>query len=336
MNRDHLHSVAWWRQMLEPQVEHDSLLGVNVHFDSRAPGRTSRIHHVSLEWAQGHGPAHLLVKASHATFADFALQAPPQWRVEGEFYLLARSLGLQHVPQCWFAEWSDDGQSGLLVLDQLDATHQWRHPIGEQDLLRAIPALAAAHAATWDGAGVDLSWAPDGDLLFSDQMAEAWLQFRGLIDSDQQVYLDPLMAVIPEAVAGTRGRQRCLVHGDLSPRNIITDHRGVVTIIDFGTSTHGIGAIDISRLAAACPTIADDIAGHQRICEIWREHVVEQIQASQPGFGGYDATQAWADYCDGLLINAQYVPLLAADLGEESRLLLQSIATCIGQGYVPH
>jgi hypothetical protein len=330
VNHEQLHSVAWWRQILEPQVEGDSLLGASVHFDSRAPGRTSRIHHVSLQWAQDRGPQRLLVKASHATFSDLHLEPPPQWRVEAGFYLLSRNLGLHCVPRCWYAESSDDGLSGMLILDQLDEVHQWRHPIGEQDLLRAIPALVSVQAATWDGSGVDLSWAPDGDLLFAAQMPQVWQQLRHLVDPGQQAFLDPLIPMIPEAVARSRGSQRCLVHGDLSPRNIITDHRGVVTIIDFGTSTYGLGAIDIARLAAACPSIAEDIAGHRRICETWRVQLVEQVRRTQPDFPGYDADQAWADYCDGLLINAQYVPLLNSPPSEESRLLGRSIVTCLG------
>lgn len=326
---EHLHDIAWWRGILEPQVDDDALLGARVLLDRGAPGKTSRIHHAELQWAQGKGPSGLLVKQSHPPLGDLPVIAPPQWRVEGEFYRRLQSIAAIASPRCWHAQWSEDGRSGLLVLDLLDASRAWRHPIIEREFRQALPVMAAMHAATWDGRGVDLTWAPDGDLLFASQMPQAWAVLRDRFADGPRDLFDHVIPLIPAAVERARQRARCLVHGDLSPRNIIEDRLAGVRIIDFGTATHGLGAIDVSRLAAACPSIANDLQGHRGACQAWHAELVER------GVSGYHLSQAWEDYCDGLLLNAQYAALPGAVPPDEARLLQQSIAICL-HGDGPH
>ena len=329
---EHLHDATWWRAVLEPQVPGDALLGARVLIDKRAPGKTSRIHHVELEWAQGTGPTRLLVKHSHPPIGDLPVDPPPQWRVEGEFYRrLVGTAGTVSpdespaiaAPRCWFAHWSADGREGLLVLDLLDAARAWRHPIGEREFHLALPLMATMHASTWDGRGVDLSWAPDGDLLFARQMPTVWPLIRDRFGTEARALFDEVIPLIPAVVERTRQGMRCLVHGDLSPRNIIGDRRGAVRMIDFGTATHSIGAVDVARLASACPTIAGDAQGHRAACEAWRGELISR------GVRGYDAEHAWRDYCDGLLLNAQYAGLPGAVPADEARSLERAIAVCM-------
>ena len=320
---EHLHDVSWWRAVLEPQVPGDALLGARVLLDKGAPGKTSRIHHAALQWAQGVGPERLLVKQSHAPLGDLPVVAPPQWQVEGEFYRHCSGIPGIAVPRCWYAQWSADGHGGLLVLDLLDASRAWRHPILERELHQVIPVLAAMHAATWDGQGIDLSWAPDGELLFASQLPTVWPQVRARFAAGPRALFDEVIPLIPSAVERTRERARCLVHGDLSPRNIIDDRLGVVRMFDFGTATHSVGAVDVARLASACAAIAGDVQGHRSACQAWHAALVMR------GVSEYSADQAWDDYCDGLVLNAQYAALPGAVPADEARGLELAIATCV-------
>lgn len=324
MTEEHLHDVAWWRAILEPQVTEDALLGVHVHLDRRAPGRTSRIHHADLQWAQGRGPVRVIVKQSHGSFGDLHLAPPPQWRVEGEFYVRCGSLEAIASPRCWYAQWSQDGLGGLLILDMLDEVRQWHHPIGERELDVIIPVLAAMHAATWEGSGVDLSWAPDGDLLFAGQMTQAWSMLRDQVPDEPRAFFDPIIPLIPEALDRSRRRPRCLVHGDLSPRNVIANRHGGASIIDFGTCVRSIGAVDVCRIAASCPAVAGDVAAHRQVCEQWHA----ELRAR--GVPDYPADRAWEDYRDGLLLNAQYAALPHSVPADESRDLMRAIEACLG------
>lgn len=329
---EHLHDVSWWRMILEPQVAGDALLGARVLVDKGAPGKTSRIHHVELQWAQGIGPTRLVVKASRAPLGDLPVVPPPQWRVEGSCYLHASHIvgadGAPAIaaPRCWHAQWSDDGHAGLLVLDLLDAARAWRYPIGERELHLALPVMAAMHAATWDDRGVDLSWAADADLLFASQLPTVWPGVRDRFGDVARAMFDDLIPRIPKVVARTRDGARCLVHGDLSPRNIIGDRRGAVRMIDFGTATYGIGAVDVARLAAACPAVGQDEHGHRRVCEMWRTALGDL------GVTGYDPEQAWQDYCDGMLLNVQYAALPGAVPTPEAHALERAIAACLPWG----
>ena len=325
---EHLHDISWWREVLEVQVPGDALLGARVLVDKGAPGKTSRIHHVALQWAQGTGPERLLVKDSRPPIGDLPVTPPPQWRVEGEFYRHCGGLTdaegrpLIAMPRCWHAEWSADGHAGLLVLDLLDAARSWRFPIGEREFHLALPVIAALHAATWDGRGGDSTWAPDADLLFASQLSIVWPLVRRGFDADSRALFDDVIPGIPAVIDRVRGSVRCLAHGDLSPRNIIGDRSGDIRLIDFGTATHSIGALDVARLAAACPALAGDPAGHRRACDAWHSELIAR------GVLGYDRSQAWQDYCDGLLLNAQYAALPGAVPAAEAHSLTRAIATC--------
>jgi len=329
---EHLHDIWWWREVLQRQVGDDALLGARVLVDKGAPGKTSRIHHVVLQWAQGIGPERLLVKDSSPPIGDLPVMPVPQWQVEGEFY--RRCGGLRapdgtpaiSAPRCWYAEWSADGHAGLLVLDLLDAGRAWRHPIGEREFRLALPLIADMHATTWDGTGFDTSWAPDGDLLFAGQMSMVWPLVRTGVGEESRALFDAVIPQIADVIERVRDRARCIVHGDLSPRNILGDRRGAVRMIDFGTATHGIGALDVARLAASCPMIAGDLTGHRRACDAWHGELIAR------GVRGYDRAQAWQDYCDGLVLNAQYAALPAAIPPGEAHALMRSIATCVAPG----
>jgi 5-methylthioribose kinase len=192
------------------------------------------------------------------------------WRVELEAgpVCVKRALSKLRVQQDWFAPvernayeaaWmrraaavvpeavpallGQDAMAGVLVMAYLDPA---RHRLWKAELRdgRADPEVARAvgerlgriHAATADDPGVAAEFATDR--IFHDIRLEPYL----LATATKHPDLAPALRALATTTAATR---RCLVHGDVSPKNILVGPAGPV-FLDAECAWFGDPAFDLA------------------------------------------------------------------------------------------
>ncbi len=190
------------------------------------------------------------------------------WKVAigGERYCLKRALPRLRVPQLWEApvarnafewEWlklagticpeavpelvTHDPQAGLFVMTYLDPEqypswkNQLRDGIIQESVAQAVAErLVRIHAATADQRDIARRFATDAS--FYAIRLEPYLVATGKMHRDLQERLDTL-------VGTTASTRRALVHGDVSPKNILIGPRGPV-FIDAECAWYGDPAFD--------------------------------------------------------------------------------------------
>ena len=147
------------------------------------------------------------------------------------------------VPEAVPALLGQDAAAGVLVMDYLDPA---RHALWKSELRagRAVPEVAAAvgerlvriHAATADDPAVAAEFATDR--IFYDIRLEPYLVATAAGHPDRADALH-------ELVATTAATRRCLVHGDVSPKNILIGPSGPV-FLDAECAWYGDPAFDLA------------------------------------------------------------------------------------------
>ncbi|MDE2229774.1 MAG: phosphotransferase [Alphaproteobacteria bacterium] len=192
------------------------------------------------------------------------------WRVEigARRYCLKRALARLKVPQLWEApierndaEWKwlaaaaaiwpgsvprlvgQDRDAGLFVMDYLDPGRypSWKSQLRD-GILRAETAvavaarLAAIHAATAGRSEIAAAF-DTGDCFYAIRL-EPYLVATGRVHTD----LAPLLEALSRT---TLAAKRALVHGDISPKNILIGPDGPV-FIDSECAWYGEPAFDLA------------------------------------------------------------------------------------------
>lgn len=157
---------------------------------------------------------------------------------------------------------ADDPVASLFVMEYLDAA---RHPVWKQQLRegRADPAFAArvgevvgtVHAATAGRADVAATFATDA--IFQAIRLEPYLGATARVHPD----LAPRLLELAQTTAATR---RVLVHGDVSPKNILAGPKGPV-LLDAECAWYGDPAFDLAfclnHLLLKCAWVPPATAG---------------------------------------------------------------------------
>lgn len=138
---------------------------------------------------------------------------------------------------------ADDAEAGLFVMEHLDAAH---HPVWKQRLrdgeadpgfaARVGATVGAIHAATADRPEVAAAFATDA--IFHAIRLEPYLLATARAHPD----LAPRLQALVDVTAGTR---RVLVHGDVSPKNILVGPAGPV-LLDAECAWFGDPAFDLA------------------------------------------------------------------------------------------
>ena len=138
---------------------------------------------------------------------------------------------------------AQDRQAGVLVMTYLDPTSHlsWKAELLEGRVDQGVAAavgdrLGRIHAATADDAAVARAFATDR--IFYEIRLEPYLVATGRAHGDIAGALQTLV----EVTAGTR---RCLVHGDVSPKNILIGPSGPV-FLDAECAWYGDPAFDLA------------------------------------------------------------------------------------------
>lgn len=136
-----------------------------------------------------------------------------------------------------------NAEDGLFAMEFLDPRDfpQWKGELmaGHADAGFAAEVgrrLAAIHAATADDVAVASRFASDA--IFHAIRLEPYLEATARMHPDRAAALNALVAV-------TAGTRRALVHGDVSPKNILTGPRGPV-FLDAECAWYGDPAFDLA------------------------------------------------------------------------------------------
>ena len=192
------------------------------------------------------------------------------WKVEsgGRVFVVKKALAQLRVAQTWLApvsrnasevDWlreagrivpeavpailADDAKAGIFAMSYLDPAD---HPVWKQELRagRADPGfaeklgqvVAAIHARTRGSAEIARRFANDD--TFHSIRIEPYLEATARVHADLAV---PLMTLAKE----TLGAKVALVHGDVSPKNILVGPKGPV-ILDAECAWYGEPAFDLA------------------------------------------------------------------------------------------
>ncbi len=160
-------------------------------------------------------------------------------RYEWEWMLEARRVAPDSVPPLV----AHDAEAGCFVMGYLDPA---RHPLWKEQLRRGVGSpetaravgqrLAALHAAAAGRDEVRARFATDD--IFHAIRLEPYLVATGKRHPDLALALDAL-------VARTAGTRRTLVHGDVSPKNILIGPRGPI-FLDAECAWYGDPAFDLA------------------------------------------------------------------------------------------
>jgi aminoglycoside phosphotransferase (APT) family kinase protein len=233
------------------------------------------------------------------------------WRVEtgASCYCLKRALSRLRVPQLWEApvarnasewEWlklagticfdavpelvAHDPQAGLFVMAYLDPAkypswkNQLRDGIVEKSTATSVAErLVRIHAATAGKPDIAKKFETDGS--FYAIRLEPYLVATAKVHRDLEARLDALVKV-------TASTKRALVHGDISPKNILIGPRGPV-FIDAECAWYGDPAFDpafcLNHLLLKCLWRPQHAAGFlacfDRFAETYLEHVTWERRA---------------------------------------------------------
>lgn len=212
--------------------------GEQLHFVPLTGGVSSDIWRVDL----AHGP--VCIKRALSK-----LKVAADWRApvernafEVDWYRTAGAIVPQAVPQVL----GHDPDAGLFVMEYLDPH---RHRLWKEELRRgrADPAVARAvgrvlvriHAGTADDPAVARRF--DSEAIFHPIRLEPYLLATAKRHPDRA-------AVLKDLVATTLANTRALVHGDVSPKNILIGPHGPV-LLDAECAWFGDPAFDLAFCA---------------------------------------------------------------------------------------
>jgi hypothetical protein len=286
---------GWWEGVLG--LPSGAVRDIRSRDDERSRGMTSTLERIRLALHDG-TDRFLVVKRSAQAFRGMGL-ALPQWRTERDFYREVAPRVSLPTPRCWYAVATDDGTGGMLVLDDLspDGTNLARPA---RDAVRTVIAQLSALERESRPLRTPL---PVRGYLFADRIDAVWRDLRGAVAEHEEpfaVFLDEVYAAFPALLGWAAARDASVVHGDLAAANAIPLADGRIGIIDFGTATVGMPAVDVSRIAAECADIADDPDAHRETVAEW--HALTASDRT--------ADDAWDEYRAGLALNAQYAMFL--------------------------
>ena len=326
--RARLDDAAWWTQILRA---HGLPAGIQVTNVERArlgdaPGASSNVDRVQLTYSGPADPAPAVVIVKRSGLAemseDIKASLPPMWRNEAGFYSQIASKIDTVSPNCWYSEASDDGQSGVLVLQDLSdwAASDQHEGLTSAELDAAIMAIAPMHAWSWDAdTRQELAWVDFNTYLMAANLPAMWPGARPVIERKHPGFArmgDEIYPLFSRVLEVSAERVHCLVHGDFRGDNLRmrgSDGSGYeVAVFDFANLFRGVGAHDIARLMAGSPRMQPTLEDHKRACELWRTELLAR------GVEGYSRDDAWFDYMLGMTIATEFSTLVdLVEMGDE-------------------
>jgi hypothetical protein len=190
--------------------------------------------------------------------------------VKGGFQEHARTLGHMHLrevrgyrdvfpenplnhPACYFADYQDDPQQGIVIMEDLVAKGvEWCHatrPQSFEQVALRLTHLAAYHARTWDSPAI----APGGKWA---DLVDFTRAPRGVATSVRFHDRDWMIAAWRRTIAYGQTLPYCVLHGDMHLGNLYIDPDGTPGFLDT-LASRGPGMLEVSYHISASVDLAD-------------------------------------------------------------------------------
>lgn len=286
-------------------------------------GMLSTIYKVHIVYAQGEGPATVVVKLPALNEQNHGVaQTFNNYERESLFYQHAAQLTDMRTPTAYYA--ANEGRAAVaLVLEDLsDWTpgDQLKGSTPEQTE-HCIDALAQLHSSFWQRVDdTAWHWIPNSTQS---------LMSEGLHQGTIALY-DPFLAAfgadVPQALQANKARYiaaipamqrwinaapRTLIQGDFRMDNLFFGSKpehAQVAVCDWGASLRGKGVHDIAWLFSGSVPIAERRVNERALITRWHKGLVAA------GVHGYNVDDAWEDYRRAILYMWTYVVVTAGSL----------------------
>lgn len=315
--------TAWIEAVLRNADRDVRVASVKCARIAEGIGMLSTIYQVQIAYAQGDGPATVVVKLpalneqNHGVAMTFN-----NYERESLFYQHAARLTDMRTPMAYYA--ANDGRSAVaLVLEDMSdwmPGDQLKGSTPEQTE-HCIDALAQLHSSFW--ARVDDTawyWIPNStESLMSEglhqgtiALYDSFLAAFGVdVPQALQVNKARYIAAIPAMQRWINAAPRTLIQGDFRMDNLFFGSKpehAPVAVCDWGASLRGKGVHDIAWLFSGSVPIADRRANERALIARWQQGLVAG------GVNGYSVDNAWQDYRRAILYMWTYVVVTAGSL----------------------
>lgn len=291
-------------------------------------GMMSIIRRVHLNYAQGDGPASLIIKLPTEIMQnrEIAVQFD-NFRREVEFYRQAASATPMRSPKTYLAE-TDGPDNFVLVLEDLGG---W--DLGDQVAGTTLPraeaimaALADLHGSFWNRVDSgDWEWLPNNfPSVMSDGLSAgteaSWESFVELFGDELTPELKSAKAAYMQGLPGVQAwmnnSPRTIIHGDYRMDNLFfreSDGKIEVACCDFQAPVRGRGIQDLAYFMSG--SISTDMrrAHEQDLIKLWLAKL-----ESRHGVSDYDFEKAFYDYRVGILMMWTYVVIVGGGMAAEN------------------
>jgi hypothetical protein len=222
---------------------------------------------------------------------------------EVRFYKELASQSRLHTPHCYYGAVEQDTGLALLLLEDLDATHNGSNLAGcsvmEAEL--AVRAIANFHAGWWQNPQItETNWLKLRSLVSIEQAPSIFLQAwdpvlgrlgGGVTGELLQVggwlkqYVAPLYGYLYQESPWT------LIHNDYQADNLFFWGEGLsFAVVDWQLTTRGRGALDVASLLGGNLNTQDRRDQEQRLIGLYHNILMDN------GVRGYTFERCWDDY----------------------------------------
>lgn len=320
-------SADWFTEVLRAAGHRATVRAVRCERFGAGVGMMSQLLRVTLDYAEGDGPAALIVKLPTETRRNREVAVNfDNYRREVLFYREAAHLTTMRTPAVYLAEVSGPDRF-VLVLEDLSDWQLGDQVSGctPQQARQCMQALAALHASFWgqvdDGS---LDWMPNSHASVMSEglhqgTAALYDTFVTLFAEQIPAPLDRLgprfIAALPNLQRWIDAQPRTLIHGDFRMDNLFFGAGAgsdAVACCDWQGSVRGKGIHDVAYLLSGSLPIEDRRRSERELVELWRAHLTPAIRAR------YDADQAWDDYRRAVLYLWTYVVVIGGALDADN------------------
>ncbi|MEZ5595455.1 MAG: phosphotransferase [Pseudomonadales bacterium] len=318
---------AWFESVLNSGSDVIRIASVVLAPIGEGAGMMSNLFRASLTYAEGSGPASVVVKLpTHNEQNREVARAFDNYRREVEFYRRAAHATPMRTAEVYLAR-ADSPTDFVLVLEDLSAWEQGDQVAG-CSLPRAeavMDALADLHAAFWEQVdGGEMDWLPHSHpSVMSDGLAAGteanYEQFARFFADDIAPELRQAkaryMAGLPAVQAWINASPRTVIHGDFRMDNLFfRPHAGGIEVAccDWQAPVRGKGVQDIAYFLSGSVETAMRRAHEQALIARW----VNALRAR--GVRDYGEDQAFEDYRRAILMLWTYTVIIGGGLAAQN------------------
>ena len=322
MSHDDL-SVEWLTEMLRESGRDVTVASFTRRAMGEGVGMMASLELVDLEYAEGDGPATIVVKLKAVNAANRAVAlAFDIYRREALFYRDIAEQTAAGTPEVLLAR-VEGSEDFVLVLEDLS-----RYRLGDQvdgchrrDAETAVRTLARLHAPFWDDVDrPEFEFIPyetpsthgdalrDGSRAGWDPMVAA---FGDAVPDFMCDVEERFLAAVPALQEWLVTAPSTIVHGDFRMDNLFfaqeSEHEEMM-VIDWQGCLRSKGVRDVAYLLSQSMPTELRRECERDLVELWRQTLVDN------GVDGYSADQAWEDYRRAVLALWTLVVVIAGTL----------------------